>query len=1206
MDSYDISRVGFDPQKHYSGVRMQQGRVQTDDDWNESERIENEAQRRTNINIIGSFGTSDDGFHISNLKQDNGLTDFDIDPGTLFLGGLPLETDLVDNGSGPVPETYRTQRDWLQQPPLIDPVPGNAITSDQYDLVYLEAWQQAVCAVEDEELFEVALGGPDTSFRIRNHKRVRIMPDVGFAECPDAWQKLIDDWKTVKGKINENHELETDVELKVSFQGNSAAENLCSPSAISGYLGADNQAIRVQLINGNHFTWGFDDAAPLYRVTVTDKKVKFLTEPKDQFHWPLAGQIVEILPWSALLPNGEKIAAISGFLSKVNSSYDPDTSEITLVQSLPADFGNAWQKRSDNTTVCSKNAEAYFYLRVWNRGTDVQSTPAIPFIPGTEIPLGNTGLAVTMTGTNFHTSDYWIIAARPNSPDKVVPWKLEDGIKPHGIRRFIAPLAIIHWYKSGSKVAGEIIHDCRKTFRPLTDQEGCCTYTVGDGKRSKGDFISIEEAVENLPISGGKICVLPGEHETNLEIINLSHIWISGCDGETIVRPHRRNISDPIFTIEQSSKIKLTGMSLVALYGTAILIQEDTESDSPSHDITISDNQILAYENAIKINPAPNINITEIHIINNQIAMVDSPGGGAGIFTVADDVSIIRNDIAVVPKDNPVFAPLPGKPLNPVHIIYDPCADPIASYELTFPLKNVVSMMMKYITGINMMHVLFEYQTLGGIQIGGSSERVRIIGNKIIGGSGNGITLGHLPEIIYKPIDQPTDTALSGKNIKSYSYIKTVITEPFTDKIYKTFDDEFLSSLYDIDIEENHIRSMGLSGIGVVTFFSIKALGRMVIVNDLTIYRNTITDCAKQIPWDAARKLPDEAGFGGISLAGCTKGTIRENRIENNGNSDSEPICGVFIMTGEKLDISGNRILNNGPLTATIGDTIIRGNRAGVFIKNASKQLNDYSTGKIQLSDFDGVPAVKIHDNIITQPLGQALYLVALGPVSIVGNILTSQGTHPMNPTSLIAGSVFILDLGISKDLLAARNIPRLRYVARTSSPYYVTAEGNNQPDQVAPGLYFPGGNILFNDNQTTLDLRRSEVEICLTSQLMVSLDDISYNSNQSDVMSYSTQNNRALDVAIVNVFLIGFSVRTNSTRFQEGSTMVFCSLFSLGYINTAVGNQASHCLHVLGNRRANQNNIILHGLLCQSAHEEIIAHTEVQPATMDRETIMH
>ena len=35
----DFTRFSFDPAKHYSGVRMQQGRVQLDADWNEQQSI---------------------------------------------------------------------------------------------------------------------------------------------------------------------------------------------------------------------------------------------------------------------------------------------------------------------------------------------------------------------------------------------------------------------------------------------------------------------------------------------------------------------------------------------------------------------------------------------------------------------------------------------------------------------------------------------------------------------------------------------------------------------------------------------------------------------------------------------------------------------------------------------------------------------------------------------------------------------------------------------------------------------------------------------------------------------------------------------------------------------------------------------------------------------------------------------------------------
>src|SRR5207244_3630223 len=111
-------------------------------------------------------------------------------------------------------------------------------------------------------------------------------------------------------------------------------QDLCSPPVVGGYLGTENQAIRVQLIDQTHFTWGFDNAGPLYRVTLgpddqnRPRQVTLLTSPKDQAHWPTSGQVVEILPWSAVLANGEKVAEVSGFLARVAGAYNPDNQKL--------------------------------------------------------------------------------------------------------------------------------------------------------------------------------------------------------------------------------------------------------------------------------------------------------------------------------------------------------------------------------------------------------------------------------------------------------------------------------------------------------------------------------------------------------------------------------------------------------------------------------------------------------------------------------------------------------------------------------------------------------------------------------------------------------------------------------------------------------------------------------------------------------------
>ena len=116
-----------------------------------------------------------------------------------------------------------------------------------------------------------------------------------------------------------------------------------TPAAAGGYLGAENQAIRVELLDPGHFTWGFDNASSLYRVSLSADRltITLATDPRDEAHRPVAGQIVEILPWSAVLPNGEKLAEARGHLASVAESYEPAAHTIKLNSTtpVPAGFG---------------------------------------------------------------------------------------------------------------------------------------------------------------------------------------------------------------------------------------------------------------------------------------------------------------------------------------------------------------------------------------------------------------------------------------------------------------------------------------------------------------------------------------------------------------------------------------------------------------------------------------------------------------------------------------------------------------------------------------------------------------------------------------------------------------------------------------------------------------------------------------------------
>ncbi len=153
-----------------------------------------------------------------------------------------------------------------------------------------------------------------------------------------------------------------------------------------------------------------------------------------------------------------------------------------------------------------------------------------------------------------------------------------DNQPPAGIIYHRVPIAELNWNTAKDvSFAQQEIEDCRQPFRPLTNQKVCCTFSVGDGKRTHGDFNSIEEAIRHLPPTGGKICVLPGIHTANVDIIELHDIQITGCGVHSIVHPQATETatSEPIFRIAFSRNIQSDHLTLVTVAGTGIQVLDD-------------------------------------------------------------------------------------------------------------------------------------------------------------------------------------------------------------------------------------------------------------------------------------------------------------------------------------------------------------------------------------------------------------------------------------------------------------------------------------------------------------------------------------------------------------------------------------------------------------------------------------------------------
>jgi len=1096
----DVSRSAFDPRKRYDGVRMQMGRVLTDDDFNSAGEILDEDRRRTAVDVIGPTGTPDGGFAVRDPRASGAAIDFDIGAGSLYLGGERLETD----GS----ETFQLQDDWLEQSAADRPAPPAG--DERFDLVWLEAVLQDVTGVEDTELLEVALGVADTSARTRVVRRVRVTEDVGSADCADGWDAVVAGLAG-EGTVDAGHEVVGDAVLTVTYAAGGDPEDLCSPTAAGGYLGADNQALRVQLVDdGQALTFGADDSTPLYRVQVgTDatgarRVITMLTEPYDQPHWPLAGQVIELLPWAVVLPNGEKVAARSGLLARVDGSYDPVTGELTIATAVPAGFGEEWKARADAADL----RDEFLYMRVWNRGDDTASALAIPCPDGTPVPLGSTGLNVVVDGAQRAPGDHWIIAARPHTPTQVVPWELEAGMAPQGFRRWVTPLGVIRWDGAG---AGTVVDDCREWFPPLTGLRSCCTVTVGRG----GRFASIQEAVDFLPDAGGQVCVLPGFYDERVEIRGRRQITISGCGIRSVIRAPGPGGGDPVILVRNSDGITIRDLGVMA------------DEEGPGIRVAGGGAKWLPFR---RREPTV-IRLTGLTVTAATRSAIEVLAG----------VDVQVRDCLLAMED--VLSPFPALFFTAEDGLIEGCRMLIIG---SAPVNGRV-------TGVSAGR--------GGLQLAGTCERVRVRDNLIQGGIGNGITLGSVHLVVEQgdESDEVLGWVIGTEDPCDPGDV--VIEEPGDgDGGIEIVSD---GPLREIEIEGNRILDMGLNGIGVIGFW-LPGAGEMVSVEGLTICRNQIRRCLARDLAEIPATLLNALGFGGIALAGASDLVVRENVIEDNGRGEF-PVCGMFLLHGEGVEITGNRIRDNG---VHAGKTFLPGRRGGIDVVVCTPAPR-VSGGFAEKGASSPEPALRVAGNAVSQPVGPALSAGVLGPVHVHGNDLASEGLPEGRELSFLGATVTILQLGSSLGFggyaggftqMATGQASMPAVDAPPPSSATVGAVATPPALGLALAL-IPRGNLLFNDNQCLLlagDETSEDSLLALTSVLLLSLDDAGVEGNQFDVRLTNER-------VSANVLAAGLSLRVSDNRFKEGLGQVFLSGMTVGLMNVTTHNEANHCLIVRG-----------------------------------------
>lgn len=148
-----ISRNSFQPDKRYTGIHQQQGRMLTDADWNELVAICREQCKQMFTDVVGNGSPRTGSLFITSNRR--------IQPGDLYVDGLRAEL------AGALPFAANAQ------PDLPDYF---ALPVGPY-LVYADVWERTVTSLEDANLRDPGLHGADTCTRTQTMVQIKTCPE---------------------------------------------------------------------------------------------------------------------------------------------------------------------------------------------------------------------------------------------------------------------------------------------------------------------------------------------------------------------------------------------------------------------------------------------------------------------------------------------------------------------------------------------------------------------------------------------------------------------------------------------------------------------------------------------------------------------------------------------------------------------------------------------------------------------------------------------------------------------------------------------------------------------------------------------------------------------------------------------------------------------------------------------------------------------
>ncbi|MFJ7071460.1 DUF6519 domain-containing protein [Streptomyces sp. NPDC098781] len=466
----DLSRLTFRPERRYSAVVAQQGRVQLDADINEQTAIQLHQARTLAADVIGRYGgpARAAGFKIEYVGGKHDIDTLHIHGGRYYVDGILLDATRPAPGV-PVPDEGAEEQDTPAAPPAFwtywdqpdgfrDPEkPGDRLPSPATSpfVVYLNVWERTVSAAEDPALREVALGAamPDTAARVKVVWQVLPLSLAALdIEESDPSREVV---RAAFDKWARKQAAPTARLAARSERPDHADEDPCLVRPDARYRGQENQLYRVEVHAGGEakdatFKWSRENGSVVFPVDELD------------------GTWVQL----ASLGHDDKLDLdVGDQVELVDTAYASRLEPLPLLRVEELDLpGRRVRLSAEPDQGVGRLPHLNPYLRRWDHHagprrkgrTTALEGGAVPVTEGEWLPLEDGVEVYFAKGASYRSGDHWIVPARTATGG--VEWPTDAARRPllrepSGIVRSFAPLALV-------KGEGGTV-DLRLAFNPL-------------------------------------------------------------------------------------------------------------------------------------------------------------------------------------------------------------------------------------------------------------------------------------------------------------------------------------------------------------------------------------------------------------------------------------------------------------------------------------------------------------------------------------------------------------------------------------------------------------------------------------------------------------------------------------------------------------------------------------------------------------------